>query len=140
MPAPHSDDKAIILANEGTDILPHFILAISLFPLFTSIEREEYQITNMDTKSDPVTLAQKQLKENGFCVISDVLDQEETQTALKRLWLAVEESRSAGEETFKDFLDPNDSNIRVFYLMALDELFRNLIQHPTAISLVKGGM
>jgi ectoine hydroxylase-related dioxygenase (phytanoyl-CoA dioxygenase family) len=33
-------------------------------------------------------------------------------------------------------LDPNASNVRVFYLLELDAVFRELIQHPAAVALV----
>ena len=34
-------------------------------------------------------------------------------------------------------LDPNASNVRVFYLMELDAIFRELIQHPAALQIAK---
>lgn len=34
-------------------------------------------------------------------------------------------------------LDPNASNVRVFYLMELDAMFRELIQHPAALQIAK---
>lgn len=34
-------------------------------------------------------------------------------------------------------LDPNSNNVRVFYLMEFDDIFRELIAHPTAISMVQ---
>jgi ectoine hydroxylase-related dioxygenase (phytanoyl-CoA dioxygenase family) len=34
-------------------------------------------------------------------------------------------------------LDPNSSNVRVFYLLELDALFRELIQHPVAVEMVQ---
>lgn len=34
-------------------------------------------------------------------------------------------------------LDPNSSNVRVFYLMELDSIFRELIQHPAALEIAK---
>ena len=34
-------------------------------------------------------------------------------------------------------LDPNASNVRVFYLLELDAIFRELIQHPAAVDMVR---
>ena len=42
-----------------------------------------------------------------------------------------------GDNTYLPYLDPNSSNVRVFYLMELDEVFRDLIAHPVAISMVQ---
>jgi ectoine hydroxylase-related dioxygenase (phytanoyl-CoA dioxygenase family) len=39
--------------------------------------------------------------------------------------------------TFLPVLDPNASNVRVFFLLVLDALFRELIQHPAAVELVQ---
>ena len=35
-------------------------------------------------------------------------------------------------------LDPNASNVRVFYLLELDKIFRDLIDNSTAIKMVQG--
>ncbi len=34
-------------------------------------------------------------------------------------------------------LDPNAANVRVFYLLEMDALFRELIRHPAALALVR---
>lgn len=93
---------------------------------------------NNNQQSSQIANALSQLKEDGWCIIPDVLNAEETKTAVEQLWKAVEEFKRRGEDTFKDFIDPNASNVRVFYLLELDKYFRDLIQHPTAISMVKG--
>ncbi|CAO2653772.1 Nn.00g031830.m01.CDS01 [Neocucurbitaria sp. VM-36] len=80
---------------------------------------------------------QKQLNTDGFCIIPDVLPSEKAKEALDRLWKAAEESRRRGEDTYLPHLDPNESNVRVFYLMELDEIFRDLVAHPTAVSMVQ---
>lgn len=86
---------------------------------------------------DKLSAAKKQLAEEGWCVISDVISPEKTKQVLDRLWKAAEESRKRGVDTYMPRLDPNESNVRVFYLMELDEIFRELIQHPTAVEMVK---
>lgn len=82
------------------------------------------------------TAAKRHLKEEGWCVIPDVLTKEETSRALSQLWEAKEASERQGDPTRLEFLDPNPSNVRVFYLMQLDKIFMSLIQHPTAIEMV----
>jgi ectoine hydroxylase-related dioxygenase (phytanoyl-CoA dioxygenase family) len=79
-----------------------------------------------------------QLHEDGWCVLPQVLDTAQAQTALDRLWAAARESERRGLSTFMPMLDPNPSNVRVFHLLELDALFRELIQHPVALALVRG--
>ncbi|KAF2108918.1 phytanoyl-CoA dioxygenase family protein [Lophiotrema nucula] len=80
---------------------------------------------------------QKQLNAEGWCVVPDVLSKERAGKVLERLWAAAEESRKRGNDTYLPRLDPNENNVRVFYLMELDEVFRDLIAHPTAVSMVQ---
>jgi hypothetical protein len=84
--------------------------------------------------------ARAHLKEQGWCRVANVLDEAETKDALQRLWnvtgvmhargpismltQAAEESERNGDETHLSFLDPNASNVRVFYLMVWDKIFR----------------
>ena len=83
------------------------------------------------------TAARTHLQEEGWCVVPDILNPDETAQVLSRLWKAKEASEKQGDPTRLEFLDPNASNVRVFYLMQLDEIFLDLIQHPTAIEMVK---
>jgi hypothetical protein len=80
---------------------------------------------------------QQQLNTEGYCIIPDVLSTTKSSEVLARLWAAAEESRKRGNDTYLPHLDPNESNVRVFYLMELDEVFRDLIAHPTAVSMVQ---
>ncbi|HEX7037766.1 MAG TPA: phytanoyl-CoA dioxygenase family protein [Pseudomonadales bacterium] len=82
---------------------------------------------------DPVA----QLREEGWCVVPDVLTPAETAEARERLWRAAERSRERGMPTYMPVLDPNDRNVRVFHLLELDPLFRELIAHPRALELVR---
>jgi len=86
---------------------------------------------------DALTVAKSQLREEGWCVLPDVLGAGRTYHALERLWAAAGESERRGLPTFMPVLDPNASNVRVFYLLELDGVFRELIQHPTAVTLVE---
>ena len=69
--------------------------------------------------------------------IPSVLSKEEAANVLERLWQAKKKAESQGEDTYLPFLDPNESNVRIFYLMELDKIFRDLISNPTAIEMVK---
>lgn len=81
--------------------------------------------------------ARKHLLEEGWAVIPNVLSPDESKNVLSRLWQAKEVSEARGDQTRMAHLDPNESNIRVFYLMELDKIFRELISHPVAIEMVK---
>lgn len=85
---------------------------------------------------DRLASAKRQLKSEGWAVVPGVLDAGRAAVALERLWAAEAESRRRGVDTFMPILDPNASNVRVFYLLALDALFRELIEHPVAVEMV----
>ncbi len=87
--------------------------------------------------ADHLVTAKAQLRDEGWCVVHDVLDAADARRALDRLWAAAGESRRRGVPTFMPVLDPNESNVRVFYLLELDALFRELIQHPVAVDMVR---
>ncbi|KAJ4389451.1 hypothetical protein N0V93_006919 [Gnomoniopsis smithogilvyi] len=89
------------------------------------------------SQSDSLSDAKAHLKEHGWVRIPSVLSNEEAENALDRLWKAKAAVEAEGEQTHLDFLDPNPSNVRVFYLMAVDKIFRELISHPKAIDMVK---
>ncbi|MDB5482353.1 MAG: hypothetical protein JWO83_3406 [Caulobacteraceae bacterium] len=85
------------------------------------------------------TLAEgrRRLREDGWCVVPEVLSKESTAQALDHLWAAAAESERRGLATYMPALDPNASNVRVFNLLDIDPLFRDLIRHPTALDLVR---
>lgn len=89
-------------------------------------------------QNNQIAAAQAKLQNEGWCTIPDVLTPEKTKEILSRLWRAAEESNRRGDSTRRTDLDPNESNVRVFYLLELDQLFRELIQHPTALNVVRG--
>ena len=78
----------------------------------------------------------RQLLDEGCCVVPDVLTAAETERVRERLWAAAKESERLGVPTRQIGLDPNEHNVRVFYLLERDAIFRELIQHPTAIEFV----
>ena len=78
----------------------------------------------------------RQLLEHGCCVVPGILTPAETEQVRAKLWQAAEQSERLGVPTRQIGLDPNEHNVRVFYLLERDAIFRDLIQHPTAIELV----
>lgn len=81
--------------------------------------------------------ARRRLREEGWCVLPDVLDAPQAAHALARLWAAAEASEAGGVPTHMPVLDPNAANVRVFYLLEHDQLFRDLIRHPVALEMVR---
>jgi ectoine hydroxylase-related dioxygenase (phytanoyl-CoA dioxygenase family) len=81
--------------------------------------------------------ARTRLAEDGWCVVPGVLDPAATKHALDRLWAAADTFERLGGTKWMPVLDPNASNVRVFYLLELDSLFRELIVHPTALEMVR---
>lgn len=81
--------------------------------------------------------AKARLSEDGWCVVPDVLDSVATADALARLHAAAEEYRRRGRDTHIRGLDPNAANVRVFDLLDLDPVFRDLIRHPAALALAR---
>ncbi|HEX4184214.1 MAG TPA: phytanoyl-CoA dioxygenase family protein [Caulobacteraceae bacterium] len=87
-------------------------------------------------RSESLSEARRRLQDDGWCVLPDVLDKGRAREVLDRLWAAGEESERRGVPTHMPALDPNASNVRVFNLLDIDPVFRELIQHPTAVELV----
>lgn len=78
-----------------------------------------------------------QLLADGWCVVPDVLSPAEAAEGLERLWAAADEYRRRGRDTHIRGLDPSAANVRVFELLDLDPLFRDLIRRPVALELVR---
>ena len=56
---------------------------------------------------------------------------------MERLWNAKKTAEARGDQSYLEHLDPNPSNVRVFGLLELDPVFRELISHPKIIEMVK---
>ncbi len=77
------------------------------------------------------------LQASGYCVMEGVLSREETADVRRRLVAAAAESERRGVPIYREHLDPNDRNVRVFNLLDLDPIFLELIQHPVALEIVR---
>lgn len=78
-----------------------------------------------------------QLADAGFCVVPDVLNAQQVSAVRQQLQSAAHNFETSGVSTFMPALDPNAKNVRVFNLIGLDAVFRQLILHPSAIEYVK---
>jgi ectoine hydroxylase-related dioxygenase (phytanoyl-CoA dioxygenase family) len=81
--------------------------------------------------------AQGALRADGVAVIEGVLTRDEALHARAALLEAAAESERRGVATFMPALDPNAANIRVFNLLDLHAIFRELILHPVATAMVR---
>ena len=81
--------------------------------------------------------AKTQLLQDGWCVIPEVLAPGEAAHVLDRLWAAAQEYARRGRDTHIPYLDPNSANVRVFELLDIDPVFRDLITRPVALDLVR---
>ena len=79
----------------------------------------------------------EQLETLGFCVVPDVLNQQEVVTVRQQLLAAAQAFEEGGASTFMPELDPNAHNVRVFNLIGLNAVFRRLILDPTALKFVR---
>lgn len=87
--------------------------------------------------TDKLGDAKAHLKEHGWVKVPSVLTKEEAADTLDRLWKAKATSEANGEATFQPILDPNASNVRVFYLPELDQLFRDMLVDTTSLKLTE---
>ncbi|MBH0779745.1 phytanoyl-CoA dioxygenase family protein [Nocardia bovistercoris] len=84
---------------------------------------------------DELAESKTQLREQGWCVLPGVLSARQVEQGRKLLWSAAEAQAAAGVSGAH--LDPNDRNVRVFNLPAVDRYFIDLLVHPLAMSLVR---
>ncbi len=77
------------------------------------------------------------LRTDGVGVVPDVLTEQETSHVRAALFAAARESERRGVPTFMPGLDPNAANVRVFNLLDMDPVFRDLIVHPLALQMVR---
>ena len=93
--------------------------------------------SNGPVKPEDYAWARKHLQDEGWVVIPNVITPGQADHVVERLWAAKEAGEKRGDLTYLPFLDPNASNVRVFYLLELDKVFRELITHPVAVDMVK---
>jgi fumagillin biosynthesis dioxygenase len=72
----------------------------------------------------------QQLREEGFCIVPEVLNGETLAEGRAAL------DRAAENSSHDERLDPNDRNIRVYNLPAKDAVFVELLRHPIARAIV----
>ncbi len=91
-----------------------------------------------DVSTAAVEAALAALLADGVAMLPGVLDADEAVKVRRALLSAAAESERRGVPTFMPVLDPNAANVRVFNLLDIDALFRDLIMHPVALRLARG--
>lgn len=84
--------------------------------------------------------ARRDLKEQGWCVIPNLLSAQELEEARAALDGAVERMKALGIPTHSETLDPNASNVRVYNLPEWSPVFVELLRHPVARALVEANI
>jgi ectoine hydroxylase-related dioxygenase (phytanoyl-CoA dioxygenase family) len=79
----------------------------------------------------------RQFKEHGFCVFPEVLSKDDLARTRDALDRGVEITRQIMGSTHLPILDPNDANIRVNVLPAIDPVFIELLTRADALSSVE---
>ena len=74
------------------------------------------------------------LRDHGFCVLPGLLGG----AALDRARAALDRAAERTGASHDSRLDPNDANIRVYNLPAIDPLFIDLLRDPLALAAVRG--
>lgn len=78
----------------------------------------------------------QQLEDNGFCVFPEVLKQEELEQVRAALDRGVDMTRQHLGSTHVSFMDPNEANVRVNLLPAVDPIFIELLLREDALASV----
>ncbi len=80
--------------------------------------------------------AQRQLDDHGLTIIEDVLDAAGIGAVREALKRGIAADATQGVQLHGFSFDPDTRNTRVFDLVGKDRVFRDLVEHPTAIALV----
>jgi ectoine hydroxylase-related dioxygenase (phytanoyl-CoA dioxygenase family) len=89
------------------------------------------------TKASSLEAIRRQLDDEGYCVIPDVLSAEELATARQALDRAAAEDDAAGVALR---YGPNGANQRLWALLNRGEEFIHLATHPLALEIVRSGL
>lgn len=81
--------------------------------------------------------ARQHLTDHGLAIMEDVLDAEGLALVRDALQRGIEADRESGVQLHGFSFDPDTLNTRVFNLIGKDQVFRDLVQHPIAVELVR---
>ncbi|KAI0487796.1 phytanoyl-CoA dioxygenase family protein [Xylaria cf. heliscus] len=93
--------------------------------------------TTNEVKPDKWAVVIAHFREHGWAVVPSVLSKQRAAAILEGLWDAAVIQESRGYSRFNPFMDPNSSNVRVWYQPEIHNIFAELSFHPTALELVE---
>ena len=81
--------------------------------------------------------AQRDLRDVGLCLVSDVLAAAQLERARAALYRAAADDVAQGREQPRFGLDYGDGNQRVWNVLSRDPVFAELVEHPVALRFVR---
>ncbi|KAI8624671.1 phytanoyl-CoA dioxygenase family protein [Xylariaceae sp. FL1651] len=96
--------------------------------------------TTHEAKADPYADVKAHYKEHGWAVVPSVLSKERAATILDRLWEVARLQETRGYTGFNPFMDPNVSNVRIWYQPEIHSIFTELSFHPVALGLIEAAL
>jgi hypothetical protein len=81
--------------------------------------------------------AERDLREYGLCLVTDVLTQSQLDRARTALYRAAADDLTQGREQPHFGLDYGDGNQRVWNVLSRDSVFAELVEHPIALRFVR---
>ena len=88
--------------------------------------------------SDAYAEQRRQLAEDGYCIVPNVIPRETAAHAVEKLWAAVEANAEEGYSCYLPEIDPNANMVRILNPMSADKLFRDLMENDVALDLARG--
>ncbi|GAW23205.1 hypothetical protein ANO14919_127560 [Xylariales sp. No.14919] len=96
--------------------------------------------TTDETKVDRFADVKAHFKEHGWAKIPAVLTKERAAQIVSRLWETAVTQESRGYRQFNPFMDPNTSNVRVWYQPEIHNIFEELTFNPVALEMVEAAL
>ena len=92
---------------------------------------------NVPPSCNDLDTARQQLTEFGLCVMPGVLESAILKQARAAFYREIDQDRKTDHQVSRFALDRDDSNRRLWNLLARDEIFLALAEHPLALALVR---
>ncbi len=79
-----------------------------------------------ETKIDKYADVKAHFKEHGWAIVPSVLSKVKAAAILERLWEVAVIQETRGYTQFNPFMDPNVSNVRIWYQPEIHNIFAEL--------------
>ncbi|KAI3319984.1 phytanoyl-CoA dioxygenase family protein [Xylariaceae sp. AK1471] len=96
--------------------------------------------TSHEAKADPFADIKAHYKEHGWAYVPNVISKERAATIIERLWEVAKIQEKRGHSQFNPFMDPNASNVRIWYQPELHNIFEELAFNEDILALVTAGL